>query len=296
MSSEYSIDPETLAALLDGRLSTERASQVRSQLTSADRATVEAYMDAVAITDELGSDEVVSTTQSSVRQLNTSPSHQRRRRWFGPSAIALAAAAAFVLMRTGKSDTQYAPAMYVAALSTQPAQPDPMLIAATRGDGAPIAEHTRAIRVGMLLTRIEAGVQAGSVVDDELAAITGLLQAIPGASALAGTFESFRRNPSTLRDKAQRWSAGQAALTTVGAEFALAGVYLESSLVASAAGDQSFFAHTAATDLKAASESSTIEPAQRNQLLLLIREIQATPRNLGAIHAQSESLLRSMAN
>jgi len=298
MKSESSIDPETLAALLDGRLSEQRAAEVRTQLARADRSTVEAFMDAAAIADEFSAAETGEVSTSKLPVLRRRNIQTGRRLWLvgATTALLAAAAAAVVMIRTHLSDVEYAPAAYVAAISTSTIRPAASLIGANRGVENNPAGRTRAVRLGMLLTAVEVGVRTGNDVRRELAAISALLGTVAGANALAQTYESFEADSHSLADVDKRQLSGRSAMTLVGLLFARTGAYLESARVASEAGDESFFDHVSTDDLRAAATSNTIDASQRTDLLRLVSEVTSQPRDLLAIQLTAESLLRGLAN
>ena len=94
------VDPERLAALLDGRLSDELAVAVRTQLAAADASVVSAYADAIAIAEELSGEIPRITGVVEVITIRTPP---KRSKW-RVAAVLFVLAALAALMAALHSD------------------------------------------------------------------------------------------------------------------------------------------------------------------------------------------------
>lgn len=110
MTDNQRIDPERLAALLDGRLGDADAAVVRAQLADADDDTLSAYADAVAVSAELG--------EAATPGVVSIESARKARRWRTPAfaAAAAAAAVAVFMFRPSVATDVSRPALYAAAL------------------------------------------------------------------------------------------------------------------------------------------------------------------------------------
>ena len=271
LTTPTNIDPERLAALLDGRLNDTEATAVRAQLASADEDTLAAYADAVAVFAEMNPSPVVSIESA------------RRRRWFIPAMAAAAAAAAIAGVALRPS--AYEPAMYASAvplLSHSSAEP---MWSVTRGGVDGVSDRARSIRIGALLTDLQVDAIHGDPAKTHASALATLIEGRLGNGARAAALREFVNSSSTTLTADQAKSLGQQAVGATDRSLMRVGAYLEAARIASASGDVGFFDRSSMTVL-----SSLGADAQRVSSL-----IEATPRDAIAIHAAVETLLRQLA-
>jgi hypothetical protein len=258
--SEPKIDPEQLAALLDGRLDERQRAEVMARLAESPEA-FEAYADAVAIVGEVerGSraDATVGTGAGStdVIPLKTSdrtPSRLRVARWQWLAAAAVIAGVAVLpLMRRagGPSAGELDPGTFVEALSNEdaglPAGWNGRPWSTTRSAGDPLTAEARAVRIGAQLVDLELAVRAGdtAVVAEVAGEIAALLEPIPGSGPVASLFRGLSQQTAyrTEQPESLLERASEAATQLAGRDHVRLGALLEASRIAAARQDGGFF-------------------------------------------------------
>jgi hypothetical protein len=239
------MDPQRLAALLDGRLDQTGRAELLAQLASSDEA-LEAYADAVAIVGELapagrGRSEVI-----------------HRAHWLQPPAwrwVAIAAALAGVavtpwLWTRARSVNREDPGRFVSALAISEGQLPRQWYATPwpgmRGAAQPLTPTARAARLGARLVDLEVALRTRDTTVAQLTAeITGLVEDLPAAGPVATMY----------RDVAQRTGAGVpaqeleplltrarvAATRLAGADLVQLGAWAEAGRLAAAQRNAGFF-------------------------------------------------------
>lgn len=243
---EPTVDPERLAALLDGRLDERERAEVLARLAASEE-DFEAYVDAIAVTRELeAGDEAEGVT----------PLRPPGRRWWqrpGGHWLAIAAVLAGIALapwlwtRASGPDLRD-PGRYVALLEAEgaglPAGWDRTPWAVTRGPGDPLTPEARAVRLGVRLTELELAARAGDPAAAALAGeIVALLEEVRGAGPVAAIYGEVRRRAGepaeTLKPLLEQ---GRKAVAQVaGEEMVALGAWAEAARVAAARRDAEFF-------------------------------------------------------
>lgn len=282
--TDPTLDPERLAALLDGRLSpAERDEVVRRLGTSAEA--LEIHADAAAVLRELENEGMRPPTALPVAAADARPSAGETKawRWTRSSSIRLALAAGLVfvaivplVMRTtgttGPTDTvrttRAMPAESgtpaVAALSSAngglPSGWNGQPWSSVRGSEAPITPAARAVRLGALFTDLELAIRARDSAGT--AALAGaaavLLADLPATGPAASAFRGIAaRAADGVADGLTRLAVADAATTPLLDSAALAqGRWLEAARVAAARGDAAFFRNAASVRMAEATLSA----------------------------------------
>ncbi len=230
--SQPVIDPERLAALLDGRLSRAERSELLSRLASSDP-TLEAYADAAAITNEL---------------------QPGQRRWLPPmrwiaiaAMLAGVALAPWLWMRVRRANRDE-PGRFVALLASRaddlPAGWDASPWGSVRGADEPLTAGARAGRLGARLVDLELAVQRRDTAAASVAADVGaLLEAVPAAGPVGAMYRDIGARagaaPSDLDPLLAQ--AGSAAARLAGPDLVQLGAWAEASRIAAATHDAAFF-------------------------------------------------------
>lgn len=244
---EFPVDPERLAALLDGRLDERQRAEVLERLASSDEA-FEAYADAVAATRELeASDEAEGVTPLAPR---------RGRRWWrrpGGHWLAIAATVAGVTVSTVLWTRLRAPdlddpgrfAMLLEAEGAGlPAAWDARPWSVTRGPGDPLTPEARAVRLGVRLTDLEVAVRGGDPRVPELAAEIGaLLEDVPAAGPVAAVYREVGRRSGESPERLEPLlEQGRVAVArAAGEDYVRLGAWAEAARIAAARRDEEFF-------------------------------------------------------
>jgi hypothetical protein len=188
--TKSSIDPERLAALIDGRLSGEDAALLRTQLESADDETLSAYADAVAVVSELDRDSRITIAHV--------PRRKRTSLWIG-SAIAAGLAAILITRSVGDREPDAATAIHQFALGvpSEASAPGTPLWAPTRGGGeAAIGEPSGSFRVGVLLTDIEVALRHDAAAARPLLAELASSLTAPGSARTVARLRAMASGPA----------------------------------------------------------------------------------------------------
>jgi hypothetical protein len=230
--SEPVIDPERLAALLDGRLSKAERAELVSRLAASEQ-TLEAYADAAAVAGEL---------------------QPGRRRWLPPARwIAIAAALAGLalapwLWTRARSGARDDPGRFVALLASQtgalPAGLDANPWGSVRGPDQALTARARAARLGARLVDLELAVQRRDTMAAVVAAdIRALLDWIPAAGPVSAMYRDIgaRTGVAPRELEPQLAQAGSAVAGLAGPDLVQLGAWAEAARIAAAAQDAAFF-------------------------------------------------------
>jgi hypothetical protein len=249
------IDPERLAALLDGRLGGAERSELLTQLAASDSA-FEAYADAAAV----------------VGELQAGPRHwQTPMRWIAIAAVLAGLALAPWLWMRMRSANRDDPGRFVALLAAPagsvPAgwNADPW--GTVRGSDQPLMATARAARLGARLTDLALAVQRRDTASATLAADIGaLLEAVPAAGPVSAMYHEIGTRagaaPSDLAPLLTR--AGSATARLAGADLVQLGAWVEAARVAAATQDAAFFDSRQSRTMlvRASTLSGLAEPAR----------------------------------
>ena len=247
---EPQLDPEQIAALLDGRLSdAERRALLEAVAESAD--TAEVLADAAAIIGE----EPDSRSLMLPRALSAPVG--RRSRW--PTPARLAAAAVIVVLvgiglirsrprSLGSGFPDYAALMAGGDASWTSL---PEVWSATRGVETTSSSRARSVRVGARLTDLERSIRARDTgVASAAISIARLLESIPASAPVVAALRDIARNAGQpTPDLLSRFEvAGPAALSLVNSELAGVGAWLEAARIAASSHDAEFFQRPTSRD------------------------------------------------
>jgi hypothetical protein len=314
------IDPEKIAALLDGRLSGQEREALLAQLASSPEH-VELFTDASVIAHELGiiapaADSAPAAQHSSsngVRPLVATGTvagaptlSTARRRWRPAWSAAvgvalLAVVGTWALKRAGvrEENVPASGALIAGAGSGIPAGWDGTPWRATRGESAALTPKARAVRIGARLADLELAVQAGDtvargIVDDVLV----LLDGVPLSGSVAQVYEALRDSVGVASGAqavlVQRGYDGVAEL--LGRPDVTLGTWTETARIAAARKNSEFFASSRTTqmlrDLSAsAPDQQTRGAVGRITALLPV----STSTDWTSLEAATTELLRASA-
>jgi hypothetical protein len=308
LSASHNVDPQRLAALLDGRLSATEAVELRAQLGATDNETLAAYADAVAVASELGFGATATEgAQSDVVPITLA---LRKRRWAIGAMTAAAAAAAivFLVVRADRMGESYAPAVYARAIPAGASVSETNLWNVMRGGGGAasdgIADAARAVRVGSLLTDLQIGALRGSSIRTPATDLATLIEGVPGGGAVAVTLRDLTSTSDSVvgmaaapnPSRARVAEAGRFALALVDRRLANAGAYLEAARIALDGGDPGFFDRAPPTPLAELDSDPLLEASRRDAVRNLIALSHARPADPHALRAAVTGLLRTLAN
>lgn len=252
--TQSDIDPERLAALLDGRLGKTERAELLSHLAASEQ-TLEAYADAVA---------AVSQLEPQRRPLPPI-------RWIAIAAVLAGIALAPWLWTRLRPSAADDPGRFVALLAARPAglpaglEDSPW--GSVRGADEPLTADARAVRLGALLVDLELAVQRGDTVAARVAADVGvLLEAIPAAGPVSAMYRDIgQRAGGAPRDlEPLLTEAGSAAAKLADPDLVRLGAWVEAARVAAAAHDAGFFRarQSRATLADAGTLAGLTEPAR----------------------------------
>ena len=246
--SEPTIDPERLAALLDGRLDERQRADLLAQLASSDVA-LEIFADVAAVGREPATAPSAERSSDLLHVRPHAPAlHGRRVRWLALVAIAAGLVTAPVLwtrLRAPAGD----PAAYAGLLHDRdaglPTAWDGRPWSTTRAAGDPLTAEARAARIGARLVDFTLAVQTRDTRAGELASeIAGLLDEVPAGGVAAAVYrELSARLDATPEARLHSLLAqGREAVTALpAAEIMALGAWAESARIAAARRDVAFF-------------------------------------------------------
>jgi hypothetical protein len=273
------MDPERLAALLDGRVDAdERARLVARLAASSDDAAV--FADALAVTVELQAEDAAAARGAAGegddgQGAAVIPLRPARRRWPGVPRrwLALAAAATVVaLVPLAWSARKSPPAgveTYAALLrgGGLPAGWNARPWPATRADADPLTPGARGARIGARLVDLRLAVRARDPAAKRLAAeVAGLLEALPASGPATAVYREVERRaggpPEALEPLLERGE--RAASRLAGGEAVALGAWAEAARLAAARRDAAFFRARASRDAlrRAAVDAALPAPAR----------------------------------
>jgi hypothetical protein len=238
------IDPELLAALIDGRLD-ERARAEVLRALDEDAELRAMYADAVAIEGELAAADAGRGSKVRPFRRGAAPGSWRRGRvMLLAASLAGIAFLPWAVMRSrGDAGAPYALVRQLGVEAEVPALEDPWTV--TRGGPAPMSERGRAVRLGARLVDLELAIAARD---------SGMLGAVATSVAtLANTdppltgapVDLYRRiaagDAAAVRDRGARREGWEAMSELAGEEATRLGAWLEAARVAVVRRDAEFF-------------------------------------------------------
>jgi hypothetical protein len=237
------LDPNELAALIDGRLLAAERDATLARL-SASPDDLEIVADAVAIAEELD-DEVPDIRPIERRRRTHMPSVAW---WLSAAAAILVVATLPVMMRreTGPAVDGYA-SLLSGRVALAPGW-DQLSWAVTRGSMNDVKARARAIRAGAITTTIDVSVARGDSAITKLANQMALLLAdVPGGNGLASTYRGIARaGVSASKDTVRQ--ARIATREMLSNEAFDDGAWLKAANIAAVGHDSAFFAAKASLD------------------------------------------------
>lgn len=239
------IDPERLAALIDGKLGATERRALLSQLATADEQSLGTFADAVAVKGEL---ENRSTTGESGGGFV----HPR---WMRPAWLAAAAAvvaAVGVGSYAWRTDRERAddPSRFVDFVEGARLESPAMHLWTTRGGTAEPSARSEAlaVRIGACITDLGLAARAGdSVAREIVASIIRTLGEVDGSTSAIAKYRQVEAQLSAgtrPRDEQLRDAARSAALAA-GRSATRAGAWVEAARVAAWRRERSFFTNAA---------------------------------------------------
>lgn len=247
------LDPELLAAFLDGAVTPDERSRVLQTIAASPEAYAE-FAEAAAIREALHANEMSAAPAASTAP----PLPARWRRIAVPLSLLAAAGVAITVAVRLRPATGRADAFAVVAQATNlnmtsgsgslSARLGPDWERAgwslTRGTGDDIAPPARAFRAGLRAAQLEAAVGARDsiAIGNAVLALEQLLAETPGAGPTTTQLRSLASNTATIDADGRRVLAGQlSALLGAPDAFDL-GVWVGTAQIAARAGDARFFA------------------------------------------------------
>ena len=243
--TQPAIDPEVLAALLEGRLPADQRAAVVARLAASEPA-LDAYIDAVAAMSELEPGQMIGD-----RGRAKSPAGSGRwlspRRWLALAAM-LAGIGVVPWLATRMASNRTDPGRFVALLRAPaaglPAGWDGRPWSSVRGVEQPVTASARATRLGARLVDLDLAVQARDTAAAALAGDIGaLLEALPAAAPVTAMYRDIGQRAGAPPEELKPLlvQAGAAASQLAGPDRARFGAWVEAARIAAARGDTTFF-------------------------------------------------------
>jgi hypothetical protein len=252
--SDSPIDPERIAALIDGRLGERERAELLARLATSSDDDLESVADAVAVARELEGENAAAP--AAVR---------RRPSWRRPpgSWLALAAAAVGVVLApaiwwsTRGQDGAGDPSRFARAITQAegglPAGWDTHPWGATRSAPAGLTPQARAVRVGARMTDLELAARAGDPRTAELAGdVVALLADVPGSGPATTDYRAvMMADPGGPSERltALVERARMSVTPIFDRDYLEVGAWLEAARLAASRRDSAFFASRASRDM-----------------------------------------------
>ena len=288
------IDPERIAALIDGRLNADQRAALLAELDASPEA-FEAYSDAVAALRDIDGDRPASIGGG------TPPSGRVSRpfRSYAPT-IALAAviliAVALPLARSARGPRLDEPRTLAALLQpTSSGVTTPW--SELRGSGDALSPRARGVRIGARIVDLELLARSRDTSAARVALqVAALLDGIPAGSLAASAYRSLAVTGTGTPSPAALGGAASFAEQVAGGAEVRAGAWIEAARVAAAQRNESFFQSSRTRDAERGIASLENLPASaRAALAELSRLLAASPRDWPAIENALTALLREVA-
>jgi hypothetical protein len=292
------IDPERIAALIDGRLSANERTALLAELDASPEA-FEIYNDAVTALRE--GDIQTPGTAAGMSPPRRAPRPLRTYAPFIALAAALVIAIAIPLMRRAGAPGLEEPHVLAAAL--QPTGDATTIWQRTpwtesRGSNDVLSTRARGVRIGARIVDLELLARSRDTSAARIALqVASLLDAIPAGSVAASAYRSLAAQgvPTASSDALGR--AASFAEQVAGVTAVRVGAWIEAARVAAAHRNTSFFESTKTRDIERAIASLLTSPAAaKSALAELTRLLDASPRDWPAIENALTVLLREVAD
>lgn len=294
--NESGIDPERVAALLDGRLDGKARDEVLAKLAASDAALWD-FVEAVL----LSRDAHAAGATAAVVPIAA----RRHERWWADNkkraAVAVAvgglvaASVALVLTRAGTPADIPA---YVAGLRqpTLPAQWESRPWRVTRGTRGALSATARAARVGALLVDLDLRSRVADTASRSLAAdIADLVADIPASAPTVTLLHTLSRSdnapPDSVRTRLQL--ARSSAVILVGTDLANLGAWVETARIAASTGDTRFFRSRLSRDaLDRGATLGSLPPETRTAFVRLReRALEEPDRRTSSLEEETTAVL-----
>jgi hypothetical protein len=258
------IDPERLAALIDGRLGAAERRAILNQLASADEETLAAFADAVAVRGELDDGTVVRAPDGAW--------HRRprwtRAAWLSAAAAIVAAAGIGGYAWRTSIDTYEDPTRYSDFVQGAGLESPAMHLWTTRGGSAAPSARSEAlaVRIGACITDLGLAARTGDAAAREI--VASIIRTLSDVDGSTNAIAKYRRVEADLRAGArpgedQLRDAARSAALAAGPSATRAGAWVQAARVAAARQDRAFFAHAASRAvLDSITRAQLPEPAQ----------------------------------
>jgi hypothetical protein len=286
VSKPSRVDPERLAALLEGKLSASQSAEVRAALAASDPEAHESFADAAAVAAELGI----------VAGADAKPAPRGRRSIYGWSGFGLLAAAALVFAAVrlnARGEARFDAGALIAPLPATVAAPITDAWPAVRGVGDDLAPSVRAARLGATLVDFELAARAGDGTGArrKAAMVTALGDGISGAGPVLARYRALASGgevaayPDTARDRLDDALAAMA-----GRDWVNAGAAAEALRAAAESGDGSAVRALCdrTADLERNFSLRLSQPAEgiKDSLLSALAERPCRPERIGALSSE----------
>lgn len=303
--SHNSLDPQVLAALLDGKLSGDERNRALTQLARSPD-DYELFLEAAQTLNDLGDisgGDAAPVNPVVVRSISDGVRHSRRRNWGPMVGVLLAASVAAIFIvpaiRPAPNDPRGlldgATLLDSPGLSLEAALGDQWLSpgwSVMRGEVSALSVEQRAFRIGVRLADVDAALDARDSVAARIAAtnLSALLSDLDASGPLVSLFDqALARGPGTELDAAAR-----ALRDFVASPRYTLGVLLEQARLASIASQTQLFDDAYVRALNRAADDASLDNATRAELDRLLDSLRdgVTAGEQPAVQQQAGSLIR----
>jgi hypothetical protein len=246
------VDPETLAALLDGRLSSEERARVLARLAKSERE-YEDLLETAAIVGELTATPSLAAAPAvppvALVRDSLAPPVPRRRRWLRPALVGpIVIAASLALVVVLRTKTQRAPdaSLFAVIESAAGTERVPVDWPRTRGPNDLIAPEALSFRLGVMFADLDLAIAAKDSVSMRAIAsdLADLAATIPSAASTVVRTRALAAGglsgPGSSADERRKLAGNLRTLNAKGAWFDL-GAWAQAARHAAHAGRAEFF-------------------------------------------------------
>jgi hypothetical protein len=244
--NDPTIDPERLAALMDGRLGAAERRAILSRLASADDETLGGFAGAVAVAGEVEN----GTAAPAPGGVSHLPPRWTRAAWVSAAAAVVAAVGIGGYAWRTSTDAAEDPTRFVEFIQGARLESPAMHLWTTRGGTAQSSARNEAlaVRIGACITDLSLATSTGdSTAREIVASIIRTLSEVDGSTSAIAKYrrvEAELRAGERPREEQLRDAARSAAVAT-GQPATRAGAWVQAARVAAARRDRGFFAHEA---------------------------------------------------
>lgn len=292
------VDPERLAALIEGRLTAEQRTALLGELDASPEA-LEAYADAVYAVRELEGDGKVLDVQTSLPRRSARSAWTRYVPTIAVAAAILIAVALPLARRAGVARLDES-AVIAGALGpvSESSNPWPRVPwSEQRGPSDALSPRARAVRIGARIVDLDLLARAGDTSASSAALqVAALLDGVPAGGVAAAAYRALGEQDTGSAQRAALGTAASLAEQVAGEAEVRAGAWLEAARVAALQQDTAFFtpSRTRAAE-RAISALPGFSPDGRSALAELTRLLGASPRDWAAIGTAIDAVLREAA-